>query len=133
MKGRIGLSLACLALIVAGGLAAERSWETGTWAEVRTKRPKVVFGLQPSPNGPGPYTPPATTVVRVYVIETDVLRFELTDVAPASRRTVDALVGEEVTFAVDKNTLYVRDRNGVEHRLRVTKKLRKSSIESEKP
>ena len=92
-----------------------------------------MFGLQPSPNGPGPYTPPATTLVRVYVIETDVLRFELTDVAPATRRTVDALVGEEVTFAVDKNTLYVRDRNGVEHRLRVTKKLLKSPLESEKP
>ena len=129
MKKRIGLRIACLALIVAGGFAAERPWETGTWAEVRTRRPRVVFGLQPSPNGPGPYTPPATTLVRVYVIETDVLRFELTDVAPASLRTLDAVVGEAVTFAVDKNTLYVRGRNGLEHRLRVTKKITKSRLE----
>ena len=129
MKRRIGLGLGWLALIVAGGFAAERSWQTGTWAEVRTTRPRVVFGLQPSPNGPGPRTPPATTLVRVYVIETDVWRFELTDVAPASRRTVDAVVGEPVTFAVDRNTLYVRGRNGLEHRLRVTKKLTRSRLE----
>jgi len=126
MKRRIGLGVAWLALIVAGGFAAERSWQTGTWADVRTTRPRVVFGLQPSPNGPGPRTPPATTLVRIYVIETDVWRFELTDVAPASRRTVDLVVGEAVTFAVDGKTLYVRDRNGLEHRLRVTKKLTKS-------
>jgi hypothetical protein len=129
MKRRIGLGIAWLALIAAGGFAAERSWQTGTWADVRTTRPRVVFGLQPSPNGPGPHTPPATTLVRVYVIETDVWRFELTDVAPASRRTVDAVVGEAVTFAVDRNTLYVRGRNGLEHRLRVTKRLTKSRLE----
>ena len=129
MTRRIGLGLAWLALIVAGGFAAERPWQTGTWTEIRTTRPRVVFGLQPSPNGPGPHTPPATTLVRVYVIETDVMRFELTDVAPAGRRTVDALVGEAVTFAVVKNTLYVRDPNGLEHRLRVTKKLTKPRIE----
>lgn len=129
MKRRIGLGLAWLALIVAGGFAAERPWQTGTWTEIRTTRPRVVFGLQPSPNGPRPHTPPATTLVRVYVIETDVMRFELTDVAPAGRRTVDALVGEAVTFAVVKNTLYVRDPNGLEHRLRVTKKLTKPRIE----
>ena len=125
MKRPIGLGIAWLALIVAGGFAAERPWQTGTWVDVRTTRPKVVFGLQPSPNSPGPYTPPVATLVRVYVIETEVLRFELTDIAPASRRTVDVVVGEAVTFAVDKNTLYVRDPNGVEHRLRVTKTLRK--------
>ena len=129
MKPRIGLCVAWLALIVAGVFAAERSWQTGTWADVRTTRPRVVFGLQPSPNGPGPRTLPATTLVRIYVIETDVWRFELTDVAPASRRTVDAVVGEAVTFAVDRKTLYVRDRNGFEHRLRVTKKLTKSRLE----
>jgi hypothetical protein len=122
MKRRIGLAIVWLALIAAGGSAAERPWETGTWAEVKTTRPKVVFGLQPSPNGPRPHTPPATTLVRTYVIETDVMRFELTDATPPSLRTVDAVVGETVTFAVDKSTLYVRGRNGLEHRLRVTKK-----------
>ena len=47
---------------------------------------------------------------------------------PPSLRTVDAVVGEAVTFAVDKNTLYVRGRNGLEHRLRVTKKLTKPQL-----
>ncbi len=129
MKRRIGPGVAWLALIVAGGFAAERSWQTGTWTDVRTTRPKVVFGLGPSPNGPGPRTPPTETLVRIYVIETDVWRFELTDVAPASSRIVDAVVGEAVTFAVDKKTLYVRDRNGLEYRLRVTKKLTRSRLE----
>jgi hypothetical protein len=129
MKRRIGPGVAWLALIVAGGFAAERSWQTGTWADVRTTRPRVVFGLGPSPNGPRPRTPPTATLVRIYVIETDVWRFELTDVAPPSSRIVDAVVGEAVTFAVDKKTLYVRDRNGLEYRLRVTKKLTKSRLE----
>jgi hypothetical protein len=128
MKRRTGLGIVWLALIVAGGFAAERPWETGTWAEIKTTRPRVVFGLQPSPNGPRSHTPATTTVVRLYVIETDVMRFELTDAAPASLRPVDAVVGEEVTFAVDKNTLYVRGRNGLEHRLRVTKKLTKPQL-----
>ena len=128
MKRRIGLGIVWLALIVAGGFAAERPWETGTWAEIRTTRPKVVIGLQPSPNGPRSHTPPTTTLVRFYVIETDVMRFELTDVAPVTLRTVDVIVGEAVAFAVDKNTLYVRGRNGVEHRLRVTKKLTKPPL-----
>jgi len=128
MKRRIDLAIVWLALIVAGGFAAERPWETGTWTELRTTRPRVVFGLQPSPNGPRPHTPPATTLVRVYVIETHVMRFELTDVVPPSLPTVEAVVGEAVTFAVDKNTLYVRGRNGVEHRLRVTKKLTKPQL-----
>ncbi len=39
------------------------------------------------------------------------------------------VVGEAVTFAVVKNTLYVRDPNGLEHRLRVTKKLTKPRVE----
>ena len=129
MKRRIGPGVAWLALIVAGGFAAERScrlargptsgrrgrgWCSG-YSQVRTARDRC--------------TPPATTLVRIYVIETDEWRFELTDVAPASSRTVDAVVGEAVTFAVDKKTLYVRDRNGLEHRLRVTKKLTKSRLE----
>ena len=131
MTRRAGTGLTWLALIVASaaGFAAERVWQTGTWAELRTTRPRIVFGLQPSPNGPGPHGPPATTLVRIYIIETDALRFELTDVAPASRRTVEAVVGETVTFAVDRNTLYVRGRNGLEHRLRITKRLTKSRRE----
>lgn len=126
MRHRIGLALLLLGMTAAAGVTgAERHWQKGVWREVRVTRPRVVIGLQPSPNAPGPYTP-AMTVVRSYVIETDDLRFELADVAPPSRRTVDALVGEEVIFAVEKNTLYVRVPDGVEHRLRITKRVPKS-------
>jgi hypothetical protein len=62
------------------------------------------------------------TVVRTFVIETDLERFELTETAPDNRRSVDALVGEEVTFAIERNTVYVRGAGGIEHRLRITKK-----------
>ena len=122
MKRRIVLSFSWFMFIGICGVGAERSWQTGTWADVRTTRPKVVFGLQPSPNRPGPHTP-TPTLQRVYAIESDVWRFELAEIPPVSTRTVDAVVGEAVTFAVDKNTLYVRDRNGLEYRLRITKKL----------
>lgn len=120
-------STALILVVLAGsaGAGAERIWQTGTWLEIKVTRPRIVIGLQPSPYGPGPQTP-RMTEVRTYVIETDDQRFELADVMPASRRTVDALVGERVTFAVDKNTIYVRDPDGTEHRLRITKKIAKS-------
>jgi len=128
MRRSIGVGFVLLAIAVVTGSAAERNWQTGTWREVRITRPRVVIGLQPSPNGPGPHTP-TMTVVRTYVIEADDQRFELTEFAPASRRTVDALVGEKVTFAVQKNTIYVRGEDGLEYRLRITKKIPKSGRE----
>lgn len=128
MRRPLGTGFVLLAIAVVAGSAAERTWQTGTWREIRVTRPRVVIGLQPSPHGPGPHTP-TMTVVRTYVIEGDDQRFELTDIAPASRRTVDALVGEKVTFAVQKNTIYVRGQDGFEHRLRITKKIPKSGRE----
>jgi hypothetical protein len=122
MKLRLGVALMLLLTAGTSASAAERVWQKGIWREVRITRPRVVIGLQPSPNAPGPYTP-STTLVRTYVIETDAERFELKDMMPAARRTVDAMVGEEVTFAVEKNTLYVRASSGLEHRLRITKKV----------
>jgi len=128
MRRPLGAGVVLLAIAAIAGSAAERAWQTGTWREIRVTRPRVVIGLQPSPNRPGPHTP-TMTVVRTYVIEGDDQRFELTDIAPASRRTVDALVGEKVTFAVQKNTIYVRGQDGFEHRLRITKKIPKSGRE----
>jgi hypothetical protein len=122
MKLRTGLCAALLTVLATGGFAAERVWQTGTWTEINTRRPRFVFGLNPSPNGPGPHTP-TTTLVRTYTIETDTQRFELRDVTPVSRRTVDAIVGEAVTFAVEKKTLYVRGPDGFEHRLRIIRTL----------
>ncbi len=64
--------------------------------------------------------------VRVYVIETDDLRLELKDVVPVGRRSIDVTLGTSVTFAIDKSSLYVKDLDGTEHKLRITKKIAKS-------
>lgn len=61
--------------------------------------------------------------VRTYVIETNELRLELQDVVAVGRRSVDAIPGTPVTFAFNKNKVYVRDSDGTEHTLRVTKKI----------
>ena len=63
--------------------------------------------------------------VKTYVIETDELRLELEDVVQVNTRSIDAVIGLPVTFALEKNAVYVRDSTGVEHKLRVTKKTSK--------
>ncbi|MGH9144193.1 MAG: hypothetical protein ACRD2I_23900, partial [Vicinamibacterales bacterium] len=63
--------------------------------------------------------------VRTYVIETDQLRLELEDVVRVNKRSLDAVVGLPVTFALERSSVYVRDADNVEHKLRVTKKTSK--------
>ena len=66
-----------------------------------------------------------TPDVGTYVIEAAEMRFELEDILPISdSRSFDATVksGDSVTFALEKNTIYVRNADGTEHRLRVTRK-----------
>jgi hypothetical protein len=113
--------------------AANRSWQTGTWTEATTQRQLLDFGPGSSPfggpggpGGPGSPTMRAMADVRVYVIETDDLRLELKDVVAVGRRSIDVTVGTSVTFAIDKNSLYVKDADGTEHKLRITKKIAKS-------
>jgi hypothetical protein len=60
--------------------------------------------------------------VRTYVIEADGLRLELEEVVPIGRRSIDVTVGDAVTFALEKDVVYVKDSDGKEHKLRVTKK-----------
>lgn len=126
----IVLSVVCFA--VASLVAAERHWQTGTWADMSTTRQMVDFG--PGQSGFGPPNAgvqmQALAEVRVFVIETDDTRYELKDTVPVNRRSIDVVLGERVTFAVDKNTVYVRDANGTEHKLRLTKKLSKSEAAS---
>jgi hypothetical protein len=109
--------------------AADRHWQTGTWGEVGLKRDPRVQGraVGRSPFGTSPATPTrsVTPDVGTYVIETAETRFELEDILPISdSRSFDATVksGDSVTFAQEKNTVYVRNADGTEHRLRVTKK-----------
>jgi hypothetical protein len=121
MKRALPVMLASLAIVA---VAAERNWQTGTWGEVKVTRPRVVIGVQSAPSRPGTRTP-AMTEIRTYVIDTDELRLELKEPAPAPRRPVDAMVGERVTFALEKNAVYVREADGTEVRLQVTKRIKK--------
>jgi hypothetical protein len=96
----------------------------GTWTAIDVKRQLLDFGPGASGFGPPNSAPSmrAMADVRVYVIETEELRIELRDVVPVGRRSIDAKIGDAVTFALDKNSVYVRDPDGIEHKLRVTKK-----------
>ena len=105
--------------------AAERKWQTGTWGEITTERRLVDFGPGSSPFGQPGSSPPAMRAmadIRRFVIETDEMRLELEDTVSIRRRSIEPAVGGKVTFAVDKKSVYVRDADGTEHKLRLVKK-----------
>ena len=108
--------------------AADKQWQPGTWGEIQTKRQLVDFGPGGSPFGGRSSSPSmrAMADVYVYIIETDELHLELRDLVPVGRRSVDVVPGAAVTFALQKNAVYVRDPDGTEHKLRVTKKIAKT-------
>jgi len=113
-------TILCVLALVPVLHAGERHWQTGKWIDVNVKRRMVDFG-------PGASAPAmkAMADLRTYVIETDDLRIELEDVVQVNTRSIDAVIGLPVTFALEKNSVYVRDSDGVEHKLRVTKKTSK--------
>ena len=111
----VGLAILACSIVV----AADRRWQRGTWIEVKITRPRIVIGVRPKLR---PGQTPTMTEIRTYVIDTDDLRLELKEPSPPPQRSVEAMVGHPVTFALEKNTLYVRDDDGTEHRLQVTKK-----------
>ena len=47
--------------------------------------------------------------VRTYVIETDTLRLELKENTTTDARRIAVMIGAPVTFALEKNTVYIRD------------------------
>ena len=120
-----------LALTIAVGLVTAnawaagpaRTWQTGTWRDVQIVRPRVVFGPARRPGIGSPA--PAIAEIRTYVIETDDLRLELKENTTADARRIDATVGEPVTFALEKNTVYIKEAGGAEHKLSVAKKITK--------
>jgi hypothetical protein len=125
---RLAILFALVAIVAVS--AAERHWQTGKWIDVSVKRRMIDFGPGSSPFGGGQSSSPAMRAqadVRVYVIETDTLRLELEDVVKVNSRSLDAVVGLPVTFALEKNSVYVRDSDGIEHKLRVTKKTNKTA------
>jgi hypothetical protein len=126
-------ALATVVIVAAIGIvamAADRKWQTGTWGEVTTKRKMVDFGPGSSPFGrPGSPSSPsmrAMADIRHFVIETDDMRLELEDTVSIRRRSFEATVGAAVTFALEKKTVYVRDSDGIEHKLRVVKKVERA-------
>ena len=108
-------------LVNAAAAGPERAWQTGTWRSIQIVRPKVVFGVTGAPRAGSPA--PALAEVRTYIIETDDLRLELKENTRADARRIDATVGEPVTFALEKNTVYIKDAEGAEHKLSVTRKI----------
>ena len=130
MTRRTALALVICALAVQGVHVAERVWQTGTWRDVKVERPKVMFGVQPrDPNSNLPRTA-AAREIRTYVIETATMRLELRQDATADTPRIDALVGQPVSFALEKKTLYVKDEDGREHRLSVRRQTPLPSPES---
>ena len=113
-----------LAAMTTLSFAAERHWQTGTWGDVTTQRKVIDFGPGASPFGRAGAQPTmrAMADVRRFVIETDDLRIEMEDTVPIGRRSIDPVIGASVTFALDKKAVYVRDDEGREHKLRLTKK-----------
>ncbi len=123
----IAVALAvCLACTAGVSAAGERVWQSGVWREVRVTRPKVIFGITPGPptaTGVG-RAPTAPREIRTYIIETDAMRLELKDVTTMDAPRLEVLVGDPVTFAVEKKVVYVKDQDGREHRLALTKETR---------
>ena len=122
MARRIAMAMAIGVLCGYAAIgAAERVWQTGTWREVKVERPRVLFSVQSrDPNSNVPQTAPARET-RTYVIETETLRLELRQDATVDTPRIDVLIGEPVTFALEKKTVYVKDEEGREHKLSVRK------------
>ena len=122
----IVLAIVCLA--AADARTAGRQWQTGTWVDVSTARQMVDFGPGQSSFGPpnAALEMRALAEVRVFTIDTETARYEIRDTVPISRRSIEVRIGGPATFAVEKNTVYVRDPDGTEHKLRLTKKTSKS-------
>jgi hypothetical protein len=114
------LRAAVLAVLVGSTVgAADRNWREGTWVEVKVARPRIVIGVRPKPS---PEHPPTMVEIRTYVITTEDLRLEVREPSPPPRRSVVAVVGQSVTLALERNTVYVREDDGTELRLQLTKK-----------
>ena len=120
-------STALLAVLTIGVCeAAERQWQTGTWMDAGTNMTPWVRDPV-SATGPlgGIDARVLMTAVGRYVIETADLQLELEDPLPIGKRgsfALDVTIGATVTFALNKNTAYIRRADGTEYRLRVVKK-----------
>jgi hypothetical protein len=127
----VGACVVLVAAMAGVGIAADRKWQTGTWGDITTTRRVVDFGPGASGFGRPGSTPEmrALADIRHFVIETDEMRIEAEDTVSVSRRSFDATSGTRVTFAVDKKTVYIRDADGGEHKLRLLKRIGRAATE----
>ena len=116
---------AVVMLSVLGAAAADRAWQKGVLRDVTVERPKVNFGIGTRDPNSAMQMPPAIRETRTYIIDTDEFRYELKESATSSTPVFDTLAGEEVEFAIDKNTAYLKDAKGKERKLSVSKKTAK--------
>src|SRR5204862_7649321 len=109
-RGFARLTAAILILLAIGVCsAAERQWQTGTWVDTGLARDLWVGGAGGSARlGRTPTVETSPSHVATYVIETADLRYELKDVVPIGRASLDVTIGGPVTFAVAKKTVYLR-------------------------
>jgi hypothetical protein len=120
---RCAVLVLAFTMVATAARPAEKTWQTGTWREVKVERPKITFGMTPSiPNTGAPRSPGALRERRTYVIETDTLRIEVRQDVTADTPRIDALVGEPVTFALEKNDIWIKDGAGREYKMGVSKK-----------
>jgi hypothetical protein len=113
-----------VALFVVTSSAADRQWQTGKWVDAGINRnPLVADPRSGSPSASRIPSRPSTPEVARYVIETDETRYTVEDVVALGTSSFDLAVkiGERVTFAISKNTVYIRG-DGNEYRLRLLKK-----------
>jgi hypothetical protein len=121
MTRRTLLAVIVCAMVGVMAVAAEREWQNGTWREAKIERPKVLFSVQSrDPNSNLPRTT-AAREVRTFVIETSTHRLELRQDATVDTPRIDVLIGQPVTLAIDKKTVYVKDDEGREHKLSLRK------------
>jgi hypothetical protein len=111
-----------LLVLAADVTAADRQWQTGKWADVGVSRNPLIGDPRSSSPGALPYR--STPEVGRYTIETADSRYTLEDVVPLGGPgsfDLAVKIGESVTFAVSKSTVYIKG-DGAEYRLRLVKK-----------
>ena len=116
------VSVLLLVLAANVSAAADRQWQTGKWADVGVSRSPLVADPRSSSPGALPYR--STPEVGRYTIETADSRYTLEDVVPLGGPgsfDLAVKIGESVTFAVSKSTVYIKG-DGAEYRLRLIKK-----------
>jgi hypothetical protein len=121
MTRRAWLAALVCVIFSISAIAAERQWQKGTCRDSKIERPRVLFSAQPrNPNDNVPHTASAREI-RTFVIDTSTHRLELRQDATVDTPRIDVLIGEPVSIAIEKKTVYVKDNEGKEHKLTLRK------------